>query len=73
MNGYQILNPEDHKAGNIGADMIVTFLPEDVVDGLYKAVELAGLTAVNLTLEPIAAIQVAIPENSVCLILHWWM
>lgn len=63
MNGYQILNPEDHKAGNIGADMIVTFLPEDVVDGLYKAVELAGLTAVNLTLEPIAAIQVAIPEK----------
>ena len=63
MNGYQILNPEEHKAGNIGADMIVTFLPEDVVDGLYKAVELAGLTAVNLTLEPIAAIQVAIPEK----------
>ena len=56
MNGYQILNPEEHKAGNIGADMIV-------VDGLYKAVELAGLTAVNLTLEPIAAIQVAIPEK----------
>ena len=63
MNGYQILNPEEHKAGNIGADMIVTFLPEDIVDGLYKAVELAGLTAVNLTLEPIAAIQVAIPEK----------
>lgn len=63
MNGYQILNPEEHKAGNIGADMIVTFLPEDVVDGLYKAVELADLTAVNLTLEPIAAIQVAIPEK----------
>ena len=63
MNGYQILNPEEHKAGNIGADMIVTFLPEDVVDGLYKAVELAGLMAVNLTLEPIAAIQVAIPEK----------
>ena len=63
MNDYPILTPEDHKAGSIGADMIVTFLPEDVVDGLYKAVELAGLTAVNLTLEPIAAIQVAIPEK----------
>ena len=63
MNGYPILTPEDHKAGSIGADMIVTFLPEDVVDGLYKAVEMAGLEAVNLTLEPIAAIQVAIPEK----------
>lgn len=63
INQYPISNPEEHKAGNMGADMIVTFLPEDVVDGLYKAVELAGLNAVNLTLEPIAAIQVAIPER----------
>ena len=63
MNGYVIGNPEEHKAANIGADMIVTFLPEDVVDGLYRAVEHAGLTVANLTLEPIAAIQVAIPEK----------
>ena len=33
------------------------------MDGLYKAVELAGLHVANLTLEPIAAIQVAIPEK----------
>ncbi len=32
------------------------------MDGLYKAVGVAGLEVVNLTLEPIAAIQVAIPE-----------
>lgn len=63
MNHYPIGNPEEHKAGSIGADMIVTFLPEDVVDGLYKAVEHAGLQVANLTLEPIAAIQVAIPEK----------
>lgn len=63
MNRYPIGNPEEHKAASIGADMIVTFLPEDVVDGLYKAVELAGLTVANMTLEPIAAIQVAIPEK----------
>ncbi len=43
MNKYPIGNPEGHKAGNIGADLIATFLPEDVIDGLYKAVELAGL------------------------------
>jgi cell division ATPase FtsA len=43
--------------------MIATFLPEDVVDGLYKAVEMSGLRVVNMTLEPIAAISVAIPEN----------
>ncbi|HKM34898.1 MAG TPA: cell division FtsA domain-containing protein [Lachnospiraceae bacterium] len=63
MNHYPIGNPQDHKAGSIGADMIVTFLPEDVVDGLHKAVEYAGLKVANLTLEPIAAIQVAIPDK----------
>ena len=62
MNGYMIGNLEGHKARTVGADIIATFLPEDVVDGLYKAVGVAGLEVVNLTLEPIAAIQVAIPE-----------
>lgn len=63
LNGYPMGNLEGHKAKTIGAEMIVTFLPEDVVDGLYKAVDTAGLRVANLTLEPIAAIQVAIPER----------
>lgn len=63
MNGYQIGNLEEHKVRNMAVDLIATFLPDDVVDGLYKAVELAGLHVANLTLEPIAAIQVAIPEK----------
>ena len=54
---------EGHKANKIEEVIIVTFLPEDVVDGLYAAVERAGLQVANLTLEPIAAINVAIPEN----------
>lgn len=62
INHYPMSNPEGHKARVMGADMIATFLPDDVVDGLYKAVELAGLQVANMTLEPIAAIQVAIPE-----------
>lgn len=62
MNGYPMNNLENHKAKEISADMIATFLPDDVVDGLYKAVELAGLEVANLTLEPIAAIELAIPE-----------
>jgi cell division ATPase FtsA len=63
MNGYQIGNLEGHKASKISCELIATFLPDDVVDGLYKAVELAGLTVANMTLEPLAAIQVAIPEK----------
>lgn len=63
MNGYQIGNLVGHKAKKIAMEIIATFLPDDVVDGLYKAVERAGLHVANLTLEPIAAIQVAIPEK----------
>ncbi len=63
MNGYQIGNLEGHKVKSMAVDLIATFLPDDVVDGLYKAVEIAGLRVANVTLEPIAAIQVAIPEK----------
>lgn len=63
LNGYPMGNLEGHKARTIGVDLIATFLPDDVVDGLYKSVELAGLSVSSLTLEPIAAIQLAIPER----------
>jgi len=63
LNDEVFISIEDHKADKIGEDIIVTFLPEDVVDGLYSAVGQAGLTVANMTLEPIAAINVAIPEN----------
>lgn len=63
LNGYVMGNLEGHKASAIGVDLIATFLPEDVVDGLYEAVNYAGLQVANLTLEPIAAINVAIPEQ----------
>lgn len=63
LNDEVFSNLEGHKATKITEDIIVTFLPEDVVDGLYAAVGMAGLSVANLTLEPIAAINVAIPEN----------
>lgn len=63
LNDFQMGNLENHKARKIAVDLIATFLPDEVVDGLNKAVELANLQVVNMTLEPIAAIQVAIPER----------
>ncbi len=63
LNGDLFTSIEEHKADKIGEDIIVTFLPEDVVDGLYAAVGKADLSVANLTLEPIAAINVAIPQN----------
>lgn len=63
LNDEVFISLEGHKANKIGEDIIVTFMPEDVVDGLYAAVGQAGLSVANMTLEPIAAINVAIPEN----------
>ena len=63
LNEEIFISLEGHKANVIGCDIIVTFLPEDVVDGLYSAVNQADLSVGNMTLEPIAAINVAIPEN----------
>ena len=63
LNKGLMTNLENHKARSIGAQLIATFLPDEVVDGLYKAVDLASLQVANMTLEPIAAIQVAIPLN----------
>lgn len=63
LNGFVISSLEEHKASKIGVEVLVTFLPDEVIDGLYAAVGKAGLTVENLTLEPIAAMLVAIPEN----------
>ena len=63
LNDNFISNLEGHKAYRISTELLATFLPTEVIDGLYRAVERAGLYVANLTLEPIAAINVAIPEK----------
>lgn len=63
VNGYSINKLQGHRANKISVELLATFLPEEVIEGLYSAVEGAGLTVENLTLEPIAAINVAIPEK----------
>src|SRR5690606_22252797 len=42
---------------------IATFLPEMVVESLYTVMERAGIEVTYLTLEPIAALNVAIPSE----------
>lgn len=63
LNGYVMTKLEGHKASKISTEILATFLPDEVIDGLYAAVEKAGLLVSDLTLEPIAAINVAIPEK----------
>jgi len=58
-----ILNPLGHKGQHLKVEIIATFLPHIVVDSLYAVIHRAGLEVMNLTLEPIAAINVAIPQK----------
>ncbi len=63
LNDYVIANLIGHRGESIGADILATFLPDSVVNSLYAVLERSGLEPVSLTLEPIAAIDVAIPED----------
>ncbi len=58
-----LTNLEGHKGSKIGADVLATFLPREVIDGLHAVCDRAGLKVENLTLEPIAAMNIAIPEK----------
>lgn len=71
--GYSVINyflddtsiqtPKDHRGSRLKVDMIATFLPHSVVDSLYTVVDRVGLEVSSMTLEPIAAINVAIPPK----------
>ena len=58
-----ISNLKDHRGRHVKVDLIATFLPSEVVESLYTTMNKIGLEVASLTLEPIAAINAAIPEN----------
>ncbi|WP_027717551.1 cell division protein FtsA [Desulfovirgula thermocuniculi] len=63
LDGYAISSLVGHRGKVIGADVLATFLPGSVVNSLYAVLQRAGLEPLSLTLEPIAAIEAAIPES----------
>lgn len=63
LNDYVISNLLSHKGDRIAAEVIATFLPRAVVDSLYAVIDKVGLNVTSLTLEPIAAIEAAIPKK----------
>lgn len=63
LNSYPVTNLIGHRGKNVGADILATFLPESVVNGLYAVLGRVGLEPVHMTLEPIAAIEVLIPDS----------
>jgi len=64
LNDTIIGNLAGHKGSKIGADIIATFLPHVVVDSLYTVMDRVGLQVMSMTLEPIAAINVSIPQKA---------
>ena len=63
LDEYTISNLKDHRGKKVKVDLIATFLPSEVVESLYTTMNKIGLEVASLTLEPIAAINAAIPEN----------
>lgn len=63
LDQYMISSLKDHRGKTIKADLIATFLPSEVVESLYTTMQKIDLDVASITLEPIAAINAAIPEN----------
>ena len=55
--------PIGHTGQQLEADVVATFLPSEVVDSLYAVLRAASLEVASLTLEPIAALNAAIPAD----------
>lgn len=60
LDGDEIANPLGQRGDRLEATLIATFLPRVVTDGLVFSLQRAGLDIAGLTLEPIAAVNVAI-------------
>lgn len=63
LDGERIKNPVMQKGSCLEVEILATFLPKIVVDSMFTTVKKVGLEILNLTLEPIAAISVVIPED----------
>ena len=63
LDGYPMISLLGHTGRSIEANVVATFLPGEVVDSLYAVLREAGLEVASLTLEPIAALNAAIPAE----------
>lgn len=63
LNDFSITNLIGHRGQKIAADILATFLPASVVNSLYAVLSRVNLEPLSLTLEPIAACEVVIPEE----------
>ena len=63
LDRYPMTTLRGHNGRLLEAEVVATFLPSEVVESLYAVTEAAGLEVASLTLEPIAALNAAIPAD----------
>lgn len=63
LDDYPMKTLINHRGKSIKVELIATFLPVEVVESLNEAMQIAGLRIASLTLEPIAAMNVVIPQE----------
>ncbi|QNO15164.1 hypothetical protein HYG86_10520 [Alkalicella caledoniensis] len=63
LNNYNIDTLEGQKGGLVEMEIIATFLPNIVIDSLFEVLKKVDLAIESLTLEPIAAMEIAIPPR----------
>jgi cell division protein FtsA len=61
LDGNRIWNLISHYGRNVSVEVIATFLPRVVLDSIFAVLKKSGLELINITLEPIAAINAIIP------------
>ena len=63
LDNYPLMTLQGHSGKHAEAEVVATFLPGEVVDSLYGAMQRAQLQVASMTLEPIAAMNAAIPAE----------
>ena len=63
LDHYPLTTLLGHTGQHLEAAVVATFLPSEVVDSLYAVMQKAGLEVASMTLEPIAALNAAIPAD----------
>jgi hypothetical protein len=63
LDGEALSTLEGHRGAEAELEVLATFLPRRALDSLQAALAEAGLSPASLTLEPIAAVQLAVPPE----------
>ena len=63
LDGGRISNLVGHRARRVAVEVIATFLPRVILDSIFVVLKKVGLELINITLEPIAAINAIVPQD----------